>query len=136
MRSSFRAALLISADVGYYTNEAEFSKRVSEDALAFKPPGERIHTYNRPSPTAAGKGKGKDTTSDPNNENVVEFEVYHVRIVQLASVADAERLFRRLGARPASENTTASCNCSSYYTSRVVPTSTKTRIPGSLSYCA
>ncbi|KAL1681188.1 acyl-CoA N-acyltransferase [Schizophyllum commune] len=62
---------------GYYTNEAEFSKRVSEDALAFKPPGERIHTYTRPSPTAAGKGKGKDTTSDPNNENVVEFEVYH-----------------------------------------------------------
>ncbi|KAI5831336.1 histone acetyltransferase type B [Schizophyllum commune Tattone D] len=65
---------------GYYTDEAEFSKRVSEDALAFKPPGERIHTYTRPSPTAAGKGKGKDTTSDPNNENVVEFEVYHVRI--------------------------------------------------------
>ncbi|KAI4524036.1 acyl-CoA N-acyltransferase, partial [Schizophyllum commune Loenen D] len=62
---------------GYYTDESEFRKRVSEDALAFKPLGERIHTYTRPSPTAVGKGKGKDTASDPDSAEVVEFEVYH-----------------------------------------------------------
>lgn len=68
-------------DAGYYTDESEFNKRVSEDALSFKPPGERIHTYTRPSPTAVGKGKGKDTASDPDSADVVEFEVYHVSTV-------------------------------------------------------
>ncbi|TRM59888.1 acyl-CoA N-acyltransferase [Schizophyllum amplum] len=59
------------------TDETTFNERVAKDATTFTPPGERIHVYTRPSPTAAGKGKGKDAATDPNDVDVVEFEIYH-----------------------------------------------------------
>ncbi|KAF8162862.1 histone acetyltransferase type B catalytic subunit [Crassisporium funariophilum] len=63
---------------GYYTDEAAFLKTVEEDAVTFKPLGQPIYSYTRPSPHAASKGKGKSSANlDPQSEDVVEFEVYH-----------------------------------------------------------
>ncbi|KAH9934953.1 histone acetyltransferase type B catalytic subunit [Fomitopsis serialis] len=56
---------------GYYTDEAAFLKRVEEDAITFRPPGTRIHSYSRPS--TGGKGKEKVVRED---EDAIDFEVY------------------------------------------------------------
>ncbi|KAH6918972.1 histone acetyltransferase type B catalytic subunit [Coprinopsis sp. MPI-PUGE-AT-0042] len=63
----------------YLTDETTFQKRVAEDATSFNPLGERIYSYNRPSPSAKGKGKGIASTQalDPTSEDTVEYEVYH-----------------------------------------------------------
>jgi histone acetyltransferase 1 len=53
---------------------------VEEDALSFKPPGQRIYSYTRQSPTVIGKGKGVHSLAlDPESEDSVVFEAYHVR---------------------------------------------------------
>ncbi|KAF5324722.1 hypothetical protein D9611_004325 [Ephemerocybe angulata] len=63
----------------YLTDEAEFLKRVDEDATSFRPSGQLIHSYTRPSPGAKGKGKGSANAQslDATSEDVIEFEVYH-----------------------------------------------------------
>ncbi|RXW24202.1 hypothetical protein EST38_g1683 [Candolleomyces aberdarensis] len=63
----------------YYTDEAEFLQRVEEDATSFRPSGQLIYSYTRPSPSAKGKGKGNANAQalDAGSEDVVEYEVYH-----------------------------------------------------------
>lgn len=62
---------------GYYTDEAEFLKRVEEDAISFRPPGTCIHTYSRPTRPSSSKGKEKVVEEG----DTIDFEVYHVRPV-------------------------------------------------------
>ncbi|KAJ2930049.1 hypothetical protein H1R20_g7005, partial [Candolleomyces eurysporus] len=63
----------------YYTDEADFLQRVEEDATSFRPSGQLIYSYTRPSPSAKGKGKGNANAQalDGGSEDVVEYEVYH-----------------------------------------------------------
>ena len=63
----------------YHKDLDSFTALVAEDALSFKPPGDLIYSYTRASPAAAGKGKGVAATPDPESEDAVVFEVYHVR---------------------------------------------------------
>ena len=65
---------------GYYKDEAEFLARVEEDAMTFRPSGQLIYSYTRPSPVQSGKGKGvaNPRTLDPESQDVVVFEAYHV----------------------------------------------------------
>ncbi|PPR06189.1 hypothetical protein CVT26_005463 [Gymnopilus dilepis] len=65
---------------GYYTDEEAFLKRVEEDADSFRPPGQLIYSYTRPSPKSSAKGKRKrdgEQILDPHSEDVIEYEVYH-----------------------------------------------------------
>jgi len=64
---------------GYYKDETEFSARVEEDATTFRPPGQLVYTYTRPSPLQNGKGKGVPNfqSLDPESQDTVVFEVYH-----------------------------------------------------------
>lgn len=55
--------------------------RVEEDATNFKPHGDLIDTYTRPSPSASGKGKSIAPLS-PEHKDAVVYEVYHVRFLQ------------------------------------------------------
>jgi histone acetyltransferase 1 len=55
---------------------------VESDAITFKPQGQKIFSYTRPLPhSSSTKGKGKSNIQDldPQSEDVIEFEVYHVR---------------------------------------------------------
>ncbi|KAG2020734.1 histone acetyltransferase type B catalytic subunit [Coprinopsis cinerea AmutBmut pab1-1] len=63
----------------FYTDEVAFQKRVEEDATTFRPSGQLIYSYLRPSPSSKGKGKGNASTQplDPTSEDTVEYEVYH-----------------------------------------------------------
>ncbi|KAF9265788.1 acyl-CoA N-acyltransferase [Marasmius fiardii PR-910] len=63
------------------TDEKSFHKRVEEDALNFRPLGQLIHSYARPSPKSKGKGKLNATNNllDPESEDAVVYEVYHAR---------------------------------------------------------
>jgi histone acetyltransferase 1 len=58
--------------------------RVEEDATTFKPSGQLIYSYTRPSPVQNGKGKGKGAVQiqnlNPESEDAVVFEVYHVSV--------------------------------------------------------
>lgn len=62
----------------YYTSETEFLARVEEDAEIFKPSGEKIYSYTRPSPTSNSKGKTAATTLAEDDEDAIVYEVYHV----------------------------------------------------------
>ncbi|KAF9821637.1 hypothetical protein IEO21_00483 [Rhodonia placenta] len=64
----------------YYTTEADFLARVEEDALAFTPPGTCVHAYSRPAGALSRKGKHIAIPQflSPEDEETVEFEVYHV----------------------------------------------------------
>jgi len=68
--------------IGYETDEKTFLDIVERDATDFKPIGDRIYSYQRLSPSSQGKGKGvaSATDLDPESEDVVEYEVYHVSI--------------------------------------------------------
>ncbi|TCD60783.1 histone acetyltransferase 1 [Steccherinum ochraceum] len=67
---------------GYYKSEAEFTKRVEEDATTFKPYGTLIHSYSR---SARKMSSGRKNASlpqpvyNPNDDEIVEFEVYHAK---------------------------------------------------------
>jgi histone acetyltransferase 1 len=61
---------------GYFKDEKAFLARVEEDANEFKPFGELIHSYTRPSPLSAGKGKGV-APIDPQSDDAIVFEVYY-----------------------------------------------------------
>lgn len=67
---------------GYETDEKTFLDIVERDATGFNPVGNRIHSYKRVSPSARGKGKGvaSATDLDPESEDIIEYEVYHVSI--------------------------------------------------------
>ncbi|KAL0577366.1 histone acetyltransferase 1 [Marasmius crinis-equi] len=62
-------------------DEAAFQKRVEEDALNFKPIGQPVYTYTRPSPRSKGKGKHtfEGNLLHPESEDAVVYEVYHAR---------------------------------------------------------
>jgi histone acetyltransferase 1 len=68
---------------GYYRDEAEFLARVEEDATTFKPTGQLIYSYTRPSPVQNGKGKGtaNNRILDPESEDTVVYEAYHVNVI-------------------------------------------------------
>lgn len=74
--------------IGYETDEKTFRDIVERDATGFRPIGNRIHSYQRISPSSRGKGKGvaSATNLDPGSEDVIEYEVYHVGIL-LSSVS-------------------------------------------------
>ncbi|KAH9939593.1 histone acetyltransferase type B catalytic subunit [Amylocystis lapponica] len=63
----------------YYTDEADFIARVEADAIAFRPPGKRISHYLRPArlPSRKGKNVAISRVLSPEDEEIVEFEVYH-----------------------------------------------------------
>ena len=66
---------------GYYTDETSFLNFVESDAVTFKPQGQKIFSYTRPSPhSSSTKGKGKSNIQDldPQSEDAIEFEVYYV----------------------------------------------------------
>ena len=71
---------------GYYTNESEFLARVEEDATSFKPPGQLIYSYTRPSPIMNERGKGTADVQnlDPESLDAMVFEVYHVSVSLLS----------------------------------------------------
>ncbi|ESK94254.1 histone acetyltransferase type b catalytic subunit [Moniliophthora roreri MCA 2997] len=59
-------------------NEETFNVRVEQDALEFKPMGQMIYSYTRPSPRAKGKGKAVSAVAlDSESEDAVVYEVYH-----------------------------------------------------------
>ncbi|KAJ7118794.1 acyl-CoA N-acyltransferase [Mycena epipterygia] len=67
----------------FLKDEKEFLARVEEDATTFRPTGQMIYTYTRPAPhSSASKSKGKGVAQsqalDPESEDAVVFEVYHV----------------------------------------------------------
>jgi len=74
------------AHSGYNTDEEAFLKQVEQDAETFRPPGQLIYSYTRPSPKSATKGKrkreGNNQALDPSSDDVVEYEVYHVRPIK------------------------------------------------------
>lgn len=67
---------------GYETDEKTFQHIVERDATEFKPLGNKVHSYQRASPSFRGKGKGvaSATNLDPESEDVIEYEVYLVGI--------------------------------------------------------
>lgn len=64
---------------GYSTDEQEFLDRVEHDATHFKPYGEKIYSYTRAA-TTLPKGKNVSIAQvlGPDDEETVDFEVYHV----------------------------------------------------------
>lgn len=66
--------------IDYVKDESAFTSRVEEDATTFKPLGDLIYSYTRPAPGVSGKGKGvvRSEALDPDGEDAVGFEVYHV----------------------------------------------------------
>lgn len=64
-------------------------KQVDEDAISFKPMGEKIHSYVRRKASLKGKGKDprdrtigsafKDEISE-DDPNAIVYEVYHVSL--------------------------------------------------------
>ena len=64
---------------GYYKDETEFLAIVEEDAFSFRPPGQLIHSYTRPSSNSIGKRNPMKTRQlDTQDADSVTFEVYHV----------------------------------------------------------
>ena len=66
---------------GYYQVESEFLARVEEDAVSFRPPGEKISSYTRAAPDSATKGKGAAVTLPEDDPDAVVYEVWHVRLL-------------------------------------------------------
>lgn len=77
----------------YYTDEKKFLERVEHDALNFKPFGKKIYSYTRAATTLTkGKNVAISQVLNPEDEETVDFEVYHVSNVsgRLAVVWYAE----------------------------------------------
>ncbi|KAF8810097.1 histone acetyltransferase type B [Phlegmacium glaucopus] len=62
---------------GYRTDEPSFLELVENDAMTFKPQGQKVFSYTRPLSHTSSKGKGKSSDLDPQSQDVLEFEVYH-----------------------------------------------------------
>lgn len=109
----------------YYKDLKSFLACIEETATTFRPHGDLIHSYTRPSPNAAGKGKGIDITSlSPESDDAIVYEVYHVRCPLTRNVEVAECLYaiRLHGKHLVSKNITAACSCLFCFTSKRVPT--------------
>ncbi len=69
----------------YYTDEKKFLERVEHDALNFKPFGQKIYSYTRAATTLTkGKNVAIPQVLSPEDEETVDFEVYHVSNAFLA----------------------------------------------------
>ena len=68
----------------YYKDEKSFLKRVEEDATAFQPFGQKIHSYTRPG--GKGKNKQKEGAVDDDDADAIEYEVYYVSILLLSRI--------------------------------------------------
>lgn len=62
----------------YYKTEEAFLGRVEEEADTFRPFGEKVYSYTRMAPGAAGKGKGVGALDEADTDAVV-FEVWHAK---------------------------------------------------------
>lgn len=109
---------------GYYKTETEFLKRVEEDATAFKPYGTLIHSYSRSASKMANSRKPRSIPQQvygPEDEEIVDFEVYHVRPCSFNrcgfTLARTDHEWsRRHGIRLDSGSTIGGCSCSSFFT--------------------
>jgi histone acetyltransferase HAT1-like protein len=125
----------------YYRTESEFLARVEEDAVSFRPPGEKIASYIRIAPDSKKKSKGAVVTLPEDDPDAIVYEVWHVRVLPppLHFACRHRTLFdnclRQRGTTQDSENITGGCNCSFCSTSRLALTSTMRKIHGSLSFC-
>ncbi|KAI9056961.1 histone acetyltransferase type B [Trametes sanguinea] len=67
---------------GYYTDEQKFLERVEEDAINFKPYGQKIYSYTRSATTLIkGKNVAIPQVLSPEDQETVDFEVYHVSAI-------------------------------------------------------
>lgn len=64
---------------GYYRTESEFLACVEEDAVSFRPLGEKVASYTRAAPNSAKKGKGAAVTLPEDDPDAIVYEVWHVR---------------------------------------------------------
>lgn len=76
---------LRSLHTGYERDEVAFNRLIEEQSTSFRPPGEKIYSYKRTSPSAKGKGKGVALPEnlDPDSEDIIEYEVYRVSCYSL-----------------------------------------------------
>lgn len=123
--------------LGYLKDDEAFQKKVDEDALEFKPLGTKIHSYTRP---VEGKDRAAvGETLDPQSEDVIEFEVYHVRfflqILPRAFLLGADYVNRRRGLRQDGKNIIGGCRSLYCFISRLGLISSRTKILGSSSFC-
>lgn len=109
---------------GYHTDQATFSKRVESDASSFRPSGQLIHSYTRLAPSSTSKGKRKRSGNqviDPDSEEAIEFEAYHVCNFSPIIWSNAQTFLGNLGyawlSRVSSQNAAVH---SSLYRGRVV----------------
>lgn len=129
--------LLLNGPTGYESDEKTFLGIVEREATEFKPLGDKIYSYQRVSPSARGKGKAVASTIDldPESDDVVEYEVYHVGPCYPHRVPDVNIPVRQYGIPQGSGSTTEESKYSSSFTSRVVPTSSRTKLVGNSWYC-
>lgn len=113
---------------------------VERDAAEFKPLGNKIHSYQRISPSSQEKGKGVASVGDldPEREDVIEYEVYHVSTRSVQATRLAPHIYNpcsRHGIPRGLGSTTEGCKYSSSFTLRAVHTSWKMNRLGSSWYC-
>ena len=66
----------------YFRTESEFLARVEEDAVSFRPHGEKIASYTRVAPNSEKRGKGAAVVTLPEDDpDAIVYEVWHVRCV-------------------------------------------------------
>lgn len=78
---------------GVYTSEADFMKRVEQDATSFRPSGSLVHSYSRSARKMSNSRKHAShpqSVYTPDEEEIVEFEVYHVRVFTCDHRADVD----------------------------------------------
>lgn len=114
-------------------------KRVEQDAVAFRPHGEKIFSYARRA-TSSGKGKTReDQPVDEDSEDAVVYEVYKVRAPKHLTSLLFPILwfpFSQLGQRQGSDHTTVRCSCLYFYISKEDRIFSRTKINGNSLYCA
>ena len=122
----------------YYKTEEAFLGRVEEEADMFRPFGEKVYSYTRMAPGAAGKGKGVGALDEADADAVV-FEVWHVSWYSaglgLATGFNPLSMFRPNGTHMGSRNTIDGCSFLSCSISKQGHISKKGRNRGSLSSC-
>ncbi len=127
----------------YYRTESEFLARVEEDAVSFRPPGEKVASYTRIAPDSKKKGKGTVVTLPEDDPDTIVYEVWHVRFLsppppspfRLSPSHLFDNCLRQSGTLQDSKNITGGCNCSFCSTSRLALTSMMRKIHGSLLFC-